>query len=219
MTKENKNLPNWCDNRLIIRIPDGTVQTLPHWWIKYHENGMIFRESSGSEKRDEAERLLKRRLGEIVTGKFVGFGPERILVAELFGDVVADYQENENSTLADLKRRLKDHLIPFFGQIRAADFTTHHTKRYVAQRRAAGAQNATINRELAVVRRAFRLAAKCDPPRVGRVPNIQLLKENNVRTGFLEYAQYVVLRNELPPFLRPLFTVAYHVGGRRGELT
>lgn len=87
------------------------------------------------------------------------------------------------------------------------------------ERRREGAENATINRELAVVRRAFRLAAKCEPPRVGRIPNIQLLKENNVRTGFLEYETYVALRNELPWYLRPLYVTAYHVGGRRGELT
>jgi integrase len=114
---------------------------------------------------------------------------------------------------------LRSHLVPFFGEIRAADFTTQHIKRYVAQRRKEEAQNATINRELAIVRRAFRLGAKCDPPKVARIPYVQLLKESNVRTGFLEYERYVALRNELPWYIRPLFVTAYQVGGRRGELT
>jgi len=200
------------------RLPDGTVRKLPTWWIKHCKNDQVFRESSRSEKHADAERLLKRRLGEIVTGKFAGLGPERIRLAELFVDVVQDYLDNERDSVKNLQGRLKNHLIPFFAEIRAADFSTQHLKRYIAQRRAEGAENGTINRELAVVRRAFRLAANWEPPKVTRIPRIKLLKESNVRAGFLEYEQYVALRNELPSYVRPLYVVAYHVGGRRGEL-
>ena len=34
------------------------------WWLKYDRNGMPYRESSGSESYTDAERLLKRRVGE-----------------------------------------------------------------------------------------------------------------------------------------------------------
>jgi transposase-like protein len=64
------------------RHPDGTMQTLSNWWIKYSRDGQIFRESSESDNYDEAERLLKRRLGEIVTGKFAGLTPERVRAAD-----------------------------------------------------------------------------------------------------------------------------------------
>jgi integrase len=46
-----------------------------------------------------------------------------------------------------------------------------------------------------------------------------MLPENNTRTGFLEYAEYVAVRDQLPWYAKSLFVVAYHVGGRRGELT
>jgi hypothetical protein len=92
------------------KLPDGTQQVLPTWWVKYHKNGKVFRESSGSEKRADAERLLKKRAGEIVTGKFLGLASERIAMAELFEDVVEDYQSSERATLGDLKSRLKNHL-------------------------------------------------------------------------------------------------------------
>src|SRR5262245_45373026 len=107
------------------KLPDGTVRTLPTWWIKYRKNGQVFSESSGSERYAEAERLLKRRLGEIVTGKFAGFGPERIRLKELFSDVVQDYRDNDRDSLKDVEGRLKNHLEPFLGDIRAADFSTH----------------------------------------------------------------------------------------------
>src|SRR4030095_15293657 len=60
--------------------------------------------------------------------------------------------------------------------------------------------------------------AQWDPPKVGRVPHIPMLEENNVRKGFLEHEVYLKLRDALPVYLRPLFVVAYHVGCRRGEL-
>ncbi len=200
------------------RLPDGSVQTLPIWWVKYRKNGQVFRESSRSQKPGDAENLLKLRVGQIVTGKFAGLRPERVLMAELFADVVQDYRDNERDTIKDVEGRIKNHLTPFFGEIRAAEYSTQHTKRYIAQRQAEEAENGTINRELAVVRRAFRLGASWDPPKVVRIPSIKLLKETNVRTGFLEYAQYLALRNELPAFIRPIYVAAYHVGGRRGEL-
>jgi integrase len=45
-----------------------------------------------------------------------------------------------------------------------------------------------------------------------------MVKETNVRQGFLEDAQYARLRDELPLELRPLFVVAYATGARLGEL-
>lgn len=201
------------------KSPDRTVKTLPTWWIKYRKNGLVFRESSGSEKYADAVRLLKRRQGEIVTGKFGGLGPERVRMAELFADVVEDYRDNKKGSLENVEGRLKNHLIPAFGQIRAADFSTAQVKRYIENRRNEDAANASINRELAIIRRAFHLAARCDPPKVARLPYIQLLKEDNARRGFLEHDRYVSLRNELPWYLRPLFVTAYHVGARRGELS
>ncbi len=42
------------------------------WWIKYYRNGKPFRESSKSQKISDAKRLLRRREGEIATGRFFG---------------------------------------------------------------------------------------------------------------------------------------------------
>lgn len=102
--------------------------------------------------------------------------------------------------------------------MRAADLASSHIEEYVLCRQREGASNATINRELQVLKRAFVLATRRDPPKVARVPCIPLLPENNVRKGFLDDGQYLKLRNELPEYLRPLFVVAYHLGNRLGEL-
>jgi hypothetical protein len=198
--------------------PDGSVIALPTWWIKYYRDGRPLRESSHSEDFAEAEKLLKRRQGEIVTGKFAGLNVERIRVGELLDDVVQDYQINRRKSLVQLNSRLKNHLRPAFSDIRAAEFSTSHIRRYVTERLEDGAANATINRELEILERAFGLASKCEPPKVVRLIHIPMLTEDNVRSGFLDDAGYLRLRRELPDYLRPIFVVAYHVGNRIGEL-
>jgi integrase len=198
--------------------PDGSLITLPTWWIKYYRNGRPLRESSHSDDFAEAQRLLKRRQGEIVTGKFAGLAVERIRIGELLDDVVEDYQINRRKTLVQLNSRLKNHLRPAFSDIKAAEFSTSHIRRYVNERLKNGAANATINRELEILERALSLASNCEPPKVARLIHIPMLMEDNVRSGFLDDVGYLRLRRELPDYLRPIFVVAYHVGNRIGEL-
>lgn len=191
---------------------------LPTWWIKYSKGGRIYRESSGSYDQREAEKLLKKRLGEVVTGKFAGLAPERIKVRDLTAEVLQDYDDNNRADRDHVERRLNLHILPALGDIRAADFGTSDLRRYISQRRRDGAANATINRELSILKRAFHLAAENDPPRVYRIPHFPMLEENNVRKGFLEHEAYRRLRDVLPAGVQLLFVVAYHVGCRSGEL-
>jgi integrase len=125
---------------------------------------------------------------------------------------------NRRKSLVQLESRLKNHVRAAFEQRRASELSTSHIKRYVAQRLADGAANATVNRELEIIERAFALAARCEPPKVLRAIHVPMLAEDNVRTGFLDDEGYMRLRQELPEYLRPIFVVAYHVGNRLGEL-
>src|ERR1051325_4756662 len=118
------------------------------WGIKYYKEGAPFYESSKSTRYADADRRLRKRQGEIVTGRFKGLAPERIRLNELFDDVVADYKENGKRSLADVVQRLKSHIRPALGELRAAEFGSSQLRRYKAQRQREEAANATINREL-----------------------------------------------------------------------
>jgi integrase len=139
-------------------------------------------------------------------------------MSELFADVIDDYRIHKRASIDDARSRVRLHLEPAFGKTRAAELGTQDLQRYIGSRRAAGAEDSTINRELALVRRAFRLAATSDPPKVVRLLKVPRLVEDNVRTGFLEYEQYVPLRDALPARLKAIFVVGYHLGCRFGEL-
>ena len=80
------------------------------------------------------------------------------------------------------------------------------------QRQRGGAANATINRELAALKRMFSLAIKRG--RLFYGPYIPLLHENNIRQGFFEREQFEALRGHLPAELRGLVTLAYYTGWR-----
>src|SRR3954467_642982 len=62
------------------------------------------------------------------------------------------------------------------------------------------------------------LAPPSMPPLVHDAPRIEMLVEDNVREGFLEHAQYLALRNELPDHQRLILVIGYHLGMRRGEI-
>jgi integrase len=90
---------------------------------------------------------------------------------------------------------------------------------YRKKRKRQSRTDATVNRELSIVRTSFHNARKRTPPKVLIVPYFPMVQETTVRTGFLTDAEYTKLRGALPPELRPLFVCAYITGIRKRELT
>jgi integrase len=189
------------------------------WWIKYYKSGKPYRESTKTPKESDAKRLLKKREGEISEGKQPGIYYDKILYDELAEDFVTDYRINAKRSLARAKRSVKLHLDPFFHGMKAPNVTTTRVKRYIEKRQQEGAANATINRELAALKRMFNLGARSTPPKVVRVPYIPMLAENNVRQGFFEHDDFLALRDAIPHELKGMLTFAYKTGWRVSEVT
>lgn len=186
------------------------------WWIAYWWRGRKIRESSRSTKRLDAERLLKRRIQEIGKGRFIDpRAEERVRMADLFEAVVTDYKNNRRRSLDTLL----DRLIPLraaFGLDRAIDVDEARIERYKADRLAQGRAAATVDRELAVLRRAFRLGVK--QKRISRGAEIEMLAEAPPREGFVEPNQFEDIRGSLPEDLRDFAQFAYIVGWRKGSV-
>jgi hypothetical protein len=125
------------------------------WWVKYYRNGKPYRESTHTAEESKAKDFLKRRLAEITTDTFVGPRTERIRVDELAEDFLRDYRINGKRSLPDAETRWKLHLKPFFTDLRAVEVSSDLVARYVDERQQSGAKNATINRELACLKRMF----------------------------------------------------------------
>jgi integrase len=77
-----------------------------------------------------------------------------------------------------------------------------------------GASNATINRILALLRRMVNIA--WEDGLIHAVPKFPMRTEDNVRTGFLEVAQFKVLLSHLPSRLHTLMIFLFTTGCRIG---
>ena len=116
----------------------------------------------------------------------VGVTPKvgRLMFQELAADVELDYKANRKKSLRDLQIRLHKHVLPFFRNRRASSIGTSDIQLYINNRKRSGASNAQVNRELAIVKRAFNLGRQAG--KVIVYPHVPMLEENNVRQGFFE---------------------------------
>jgi len=187
------------------------------FWVKYYRNGKPYRESSKSKKESDAKRLLKKREGEIADGKLPGVYFDKVTFNELADNYLADYRNNQRKSLTRAERSVK-RLKETFGESRATDITTTRIQTYIDNRLGDGVAHATINRELAALKRMLNLGARQTPPKVDKVPYIPMLKENNTRKGFFEHGDFLAMRNELPDYLKGFVTFAYKVGWRFSEI-
>lgn len=188
------------------------------WWIEfYNERGQRRRERIGTSK-SLAATVLKKRLVERAEGKLLDRPKgHRVKFEDLAKDFLTDYRVNGKKSLDRAERSLK-HLRDFFGRDRAVDITTDRIKAYILQRQEVGAENGTINRELAALKRMFHLARQMTPPKITTIPYIPHLTENNPRQGYFEHTEYLALRKALPPYLKPVVSMAYHTGMRKQEI-
>ena len=115
------------------------------------------------------------------------------------------------SVLSHLKP-LREH----FGDWRALEITFRAIEAYITQRREDEKSNATINRELELLRRALRFAH--DRQLLPSIPKVRALTENNTRQGFFERPDLEAVVAALPAYLQDFTRFAYLTGWRKGEI-
>jgi integrase len=164
------------------------------WWIGYYAPGpngkrIEKRESSCSEDRRLAVKLLKLRnlerdMAQLRGRKYIGATAEKVTVKKVLDALEADYAMRQIKSL----RSARYHLNPVrqhFDGWKALAVTTDAARNYVAKRRAQGRTDATIDRELELLRASFRLAVREEV--LGSAPEIPSLKsrKRNKRRVFV----------------------------------
>lgn len=198
--------PSWKDKKT------GELKTAATWWISYSVRGQRHKEPANSTNRADAVRLLKQRIAESAAGKPVGPQVERTTLEDLIGMLLADYRANGHRS-DDRAGHACAHVRHFFGaDCKARDITADRITAYQAARLEERAKPSTINYEAAMLRRAFRLAAKAG--KVAGRPEFDMLEVNNTRTGFFEPEQYRAVLSHLPDYLKLVAEAAYITGWR-----
>jgi integrase len=182
------------------------------YWIRYYRAGKRHEESTRSNKRTDAERLLKLREGDVAKGVPISPAIGRVTFDDAALDLENEYLANGRRSIVGLRVRLKIGLRPWFSGRRMVNITTADVRGYVTQRQADGAANGTINRELSALKRMFTLA--CQAGKLLAAPHIPMLQEDNVRRGFFEREQFESVRRRLPNDVQRVVTFAYLTGWR-----
>jgi integrase len=185
------------------------------WWIRYYRNGQRFEESARTDHYETARDLLREKEGSIAKGAPVSPKIGRLRFEYAAKDLVTDYRINGKRSIAHVERHVK-RLAKTFGGWRLSDITAADVRTYVEQRLKDGAANATINRELAALRRMYTLAV--DAGTLIAKPKITMLQERNTRQGFFEHEQFRAVLRHLAAPLQAVATFAYWTGWRKSEI-
>jgi integrase len=185
------------------------------YWIAYNHRGREHRESAKTESESAARKILKKRIGEVTSGKFIGPSEERLSFEDMADALVTDYEINKLRSLRSVKLSAR-HLRGDFALDRAVDITTDRIKKYIRSRQREGAANASINRELAALKRMFKLAVESG--RLRFAPHVPMLEENNARQGFVDHSVFLTVREHLPAYVKDPITFLYLSGWRLGEM-
>jgi integrase len=200
----------------------GVFEKLPGsgiWWVRFADgSGRIRREKVGS--KSAAIQLYMRRKNQVREQTKL---PENlrtvVRISDLAPAIEKDYRANKQKSYDSVERRLRKHLLPYFGNIAANELGTDDLNQYVEKRHNEGASNATINREMAALRRVLNIARASTPPRVRTLPVFPHLTENAPRQGFVEDQKYLKLAKHADElWLKAILATAYAFGFRKSEL-
>jgi len=188
-------------------------------YISYRDmNGKLRQESTKSESLMVAENLLRDRLGKVEQGLPVA-EIKKLKYEDIRKTLILDYRTRGVKMLEEDKDGNPyvwgfEHLDPFFKNHPVRTITTDLLYQFIERRQNDGAKNATINRNLSLLRRMMSLARR--EGKLGQAPYFPTLKEDNIRKGFLMPSQFIKLREAMPEHLRPLVTFLYFTGCRIG---
>ncbi|MGH7484050.1 MAG: tyrosine-type recombinase/integrase [bacterium] len=188
----------------------GQPKVCKTWTMKLWVGGQRLKRSAATTSRAVANKRLEQWKAAVRQGVYVP-DADQTRFDDLATLLLDEYRANGRKSL-DRVEDAVNHLKEFFTGSRAHAITTERILAYVRHRQGPQAANATINRELAALKRMFRLGEKAG--KVVRRPYIDMLQEHNARTGFFERAEFDAVLTYLPDDLKAPFEAAYIMGWR-----
>ena len=198
-----------------MRTPTGSIYTPREGGVvmlKWRdEKGILHRESARTTDKVEARRLLKVKLGKLADGQ--PNTPGRLTWEQAIELLADNATAKRIKSWSHVATRLRLHLTPHFGHLLMNDITGEMITKFAVGRLRAGAKPAEINRELAVIKRMFRVAV--ENGRLHHRPLFTMLPEDdNVRQGFFEDDEFAAFLDALPAWMHGPCTLAFFTGWR-----
>jgi integrase len=165
------------------RRPEGHVYRRGQvWWFKWvGSDRRTYYRSSSSADRALAEQMLREELQRKGRGQVASVDPRSCLVDDLLEMLLARSRTEARKSTGRTELSCR-HLLRLFKGVPAIRVSGADITRYADLRLKEGAAPATVNRELAALRAAYRLARRNEL--LPSMPHVALLPERNVRSGY-----------------------------------
>jgi len=188
------------------------------WWVDITTNGKRTRKSTKLTDRASAKRIHNKILGDIAEGKWFERLPgEDKTFKEMMEKYLDEYvskKVSKNSFQGYAKKP-----ISYLGGYVLTKVAPKTINEYKVRRRKDGLKPASINRELATMKKAFNLAIKeWEWLRENPVSRVSMEEENNKRDRWLTIEEEQRLLEACPTWLKELVTIALNTGMRLGEI-
>lgn len=182
------------------------------WWISPVINGVQAHQSSSETDYSKALAKLNELEGKASTGALFSWKTDRGSFGELLDDVITDYKVKKRRSLYDVQLRIKKHVRPALGDMKISHVSSAVINEFILSRQSANPSAATINRDLAIIKRAFKLGMLSG--KASRVPKIEMLPEDNERDAFFSPAQFQAVLAHCHPLAQSILSFAYITGWR-----
>lgn len=190
------------------------------WWLSISVGGQRWRGSTGisggkpGKPPREAELFRAQKLVELGRGNMAAMESERLTIADLVANLLARQKAEGRVGAANVEDRTR-FFVQWYGMWKAIRFTPDHMLAYALRRKDAGAAIATINTEIAYLRRGYALAVRSG--RLAYVPLFERLPGANKRYGTIDDATLDLILEHLRPNLRPVVRFLRLTGWRKNE--
>jgi len=188
-----------------------------YYQIKWFDNqGKLHRESAKTSNKRVADQVATNKLRILLEAQGIP-GAEDITLKDLINVVKEDYILNGRRSIDRIEYSIKWIVKHTNSKLPLIKFTSQDWMDYASYRvNIDKAKNATVNRELAIIRRGYSLLHKRN--RIPTKPYIQMLKEGRPRQGFIEPDKFFELCDELPDHLIFPVMLLYYSGWRIQEV-
>jgi len=190
------------------------------WWTCIRHNSRKIQKSLETPDRKLAKSIEAKVRTELVEGNYFD---KPIGRNKTFSQLVARFMREHAPKVSDGQQRSyatsSKHLLKFFGETDLLSISPKMIARYKVLRREAGLKPATINRELAMLSKAFNLAIReWEWLEINPVSRVSKEKEDNERDRWLAVDEEVSLLENSPEWLRDIIIFNLHTGLRQDEL-
>ncbi len=201
------------------KYPPNLYKVGNSWMIDFVFRGQRYRENIGPVSKTIAKEIRDRRKRAIAEG--------RLEITEQVKDLpfptalekyLEYYEANRRPRSYERHVHSGTKLKAFFGNSRLSSISSFMIEKYKRERKEAKAADATVNRELALLKNLFNMCIKWGFARKNPVREVKMYREDNGRTRYLSQEEAQALLTACNPDLRVVVLTAMHTGFRKSEI-